>query len=194
MSKQGAIFVDDPVQVRQPSLARRLLTGAGPLPVPEAREYPSVYGTLDDAGYCLNAGLAAANAAGDRVISSDIIQRNNNYKVRIVTEGAGAMPKPTVADPPLRTARKGGGYLYGFCCSAEHGTLLRESELRAMRPCPYVMCGRCARAMRPCSHAKHLTGTPGPVLLTRNRRPVQTVRDALAVFGVQWRDGMDGEE
>ena len=86
MSKQGAIFVDDPVQTRQPSLTRRLLTGAGPLPVSEARECPSVYGTLDDAGRCLNAGLAAASAAGNRVISSGIIQRNNNYKVRIVTE------------------------------------------------------------------------------------------------------------
>ena len=87
MSKQGAIFVDDPARSRQPSLERRLLTGAGPLPVREGHEYPSVYGTLEDAGYCLNDGLAAANAAGDRVISSGIIQRNNNYKVRIVTEG-----------------------------------------------------------------------------------------------------------
>ena len=88
MAKQGAIFVDDPVQARQPSLARRLLTGAGPLPVSEAREYPSVYGTPEDAQLCLNAGLAAASAAGNRVISSDIIQRNNSYKVRIVTEPA----------------------------------------------------------------------------------------------------------
>ena len=104
------------------------------------------------------------------------------------------MTESTVAAPPLRCELEGGGWLYGFCCSAEHGTLLRESELRAMRPVPYVMCGRCTRAMWPCSHAKHLTGAPGPVLLTRNRRPVQTVRDALAVFGVQWCDGMDGEE
>ena len=90
MSKQGAIFVDDPVQTDQPSLACRLLTGAGPLPVPEAREYPSVYGTKEDAQRCLNAGLAAASAAGNRVISSGIIQRNNNYKVRIATEPSDA--------------------------------------------------------------------------------------------------------
>ena len=75
------------MQTRQPSLARCLLTGAGPLPVSEAREYPSVYGTPEDAQLCLNAGLVTANAAGGRVISSDIIQRNNNYKVRIITEG-----------------------------------------------------------------------------------------------------------
>ena len=84
MSKQGAIFVDDPVQAGQPSLARRLLTS--PLPVLEGHEYPVVYGTLENARRCLNAGLAAANAGGGRVISSDIIQRNNSYKVRIVTE------------------------------------------------------------------------------------------------------------
>ena len=89
-NKQGAIFVDDPVQTRQPSLACRLLTGAGPLPVSEAREYPSVYGTPEDAGRCLSAGLAAANAADDRVISSDIIRHNDSYKVRIVTEPADA--------------------------------------------------------------------------------------------------------
>ena len=86
-SKQGAIFVDDLARSRHPSLACRLLTSGGPLPVLEAREYPSVYGTKEDAQRCLNAGLASANAAGDRVISSGIIQRNNNYKVRIVTEG-----------------------------------------------------------------------------------------------------------
>ena len=86
MSKQGAIFVDDSARSRRPSLERRLLTGAGPLPVSEARGYPSVYGTLEDAQLCLNAGRVAANARGSRVISSDIIQHNNSYKVRIVTD------------------------------------------------------------------------------------------------------------
>ena len=90
MSKQGAIFVDDPVQTDQSSLACRLLTSAGPLPVSEAREYPSVYGTKEDAQRCLNAGLAAANAAGDRVISSDLSQHVISYKVRIVTEAPNA--------------------------------------------------------------------------------------------------------
>lgn len=69
-----------------PSLACKLLRERGPVLVAEANEYPSVYGTLEDAQQCLSAGLARAEADGERVLSSVITQHERIYRVRIVIE------------------------------------------------------------------------------------------------------------
>lgn len=91
MIKKGAIFATDERPVRRqftvPSLTCRFLRDRGPIRVVEGDEYPSVYGTLEDAEQCLSAGLQRAEADGERVLSGEIIQREKSYKVRIVYDG-----------------------------------------------------------------------------------------------------------
>ena len=88
--KRGAIFATDdrPVRPLSPStsLACKFLRDRGPVLVAEANEYPSVYGTLEDAEQCLSAGLARAEADGERVLSGEIIQHERMHKVRIIVE------------------------------------------------------------------------------------------------------------
>ena len=90
MIKRGAIFATDDRPVRPqyapPSLACKFLRDRGPVLVAEGCEYPSVYGTLEDAEQCLSAGLARAEADGERVLSSVITQHERMHRVRIVIE------------------------------------------------------------------------------------------------------------
>ena len=94
--KKGAIFVTDdrPVRPLSPStrLACKFLRDHGPVLVAELNEYPSVYGTLEDAQQCLSAGLAR-KVAGERVLSGEIIQYERMCKVRIIVERDGERAK-----------------------------------------------------------------------------------------------------